>query len=380
MNTIQTTGRLTLVALAVFVATGALADDVGWYGGASVGASKATIDDTRITNSLLGSGFNSATITDDNRGTGYKIFGGYQVNQNLALEGGYFDLGKFGFSANTVPTGVLNGNLRLRGIHLDAVGLLPVTDKFSVLGRVGAHYAQTRDNFSGTGAVGVTNPYPSKYDTNLKVGLGVQYAFSEALALRAEIERYRINDAVGNKGDIDLLSVGLVYRFGGKTPSPVVRTAMPEPVLMAQAPQPLVVPPVPPPAPTPPPAPQKVSFEADSFFGFDQATLQPSGQQALDTFVVELKSTRIDAFTVTGHTDRIGSAAYNRELSTRRAETVSRYLVGAGITPAIIKTQGLGKTNPVTQPGDCTGRKVTPKLVACLQPDRRVDIEVSGTK
>ena len=103
------------------------------------------------------------------------------------------------------------------------------------------------------------NPNPSEKDTNLKVGLGVQYAMTDALSLRAEIERYRVNDAVGNKGDVDMASIGLVYRFGGKTPTPVAQTYTPAPVVIAQAPQPVfVAPPAAP--PPPPPVPQKVSL------------------------------------------------------------------------------------------------------------------------
>jgi len=151
---------------------------------------------------------------------GYKLFGGYQVNKYLAVEAGYFDLGRFGFVANTNPAGTLSGDIKVRGINLDAVGTLPITEKFSAFGRLGVTYADTNGAFAGTGAVNVLDPSPSARDTNLKVGLGVQYAFTEALSLRAEIERYRINDAVGNKGDVDLASIGLVYRFGGKTPTP----------------------------------------------------------------------------------------------------------------------------------------------------------------
>ncbi len=62
----------------------------------------------------------------------------------------------------------------------------------------------------------MSNPDPSKRETNYKFGVGIQYNFTESLGMRAEAERYRINDAVGNRGDIDLFSLGLVYRFGGK--------------------------------------------------------------------------------------------------------------------------------------------------------------------
>ena len=84
---------------------------------------------------------------------------------------------------------------------------------------------------------------------------------------------------------------------------------------------------------------------------------------------------------MTGHTDRIGSHAYNLKLSARRAQAVSSYLVeSAGIATGKISATGVDGANPVTKPGDCVGSKPTVKLIACLQPDRRVDVEVAGTK
>lgn len=189
--------------------------DMGWYGGFNVGQSSAKIDDARITSKLLGSGFATSSITNDDTDTGYKLFGGYKFNRNFALEGGYFDLGRFGFNATTVPAGTLNGSIKLRGVNLDAIGILPITERFSAFGRIGVNHAEARDSFSGTGAVTVTNPSPSERETNVKFGAGLQYDFNQSVGMRLEAERYRINDAVGNKGDVDLLSVGLVYRFPG---------------------------------------------------------------------------------------------------------------------------------------------------------------------
>lgn len=190
--------------------------DTGLYGGASIGQSRAKIDNAHITSNLLGSGFATSSISNDDRDTGYKLFLGYKYNRNFAVEAGYFDLGRFGFSATTVPAGTLNGSIKLRGVNLDAVGILPINEKFSAFGRIGVNYAQARDSFSGTGAVSVINSNPSKRQANLKFGGGLQYDFTPSLGMRVEAERYRINDAVGSKGDVDLLSLGLVYRFSAK--------------------------------------------------------------------------------------------------------------------------------------------------------------------
>lgn len=383
MNFKKASGTLGLLALAVITSPLALAQDSGWYAGGNVGRGAATIDEPRITSGLLGAGLATTSITSDDRDTGYKVYGGYQINRNLAIEGGYYDLGTYGFTATTAPAGTLNGQIKLRGVNLDVVGTLPVTEKFSVFGRVGAASTQARDTFSGTGAVVVTNPSPSKRDTNLKLGLGMQYAFTESLAMRLEAERYRVNDAVGNKGHVDLVSVGLIYRFGGKTQRPAPMAMAPAPVVYAAAPPPVVVmAPAPPPVmQPPPPQPMRVSFSADSLFDFDKSVVKPAGQQALDKFANDLRGTRYDAIQVIGHTDRIGTHDYNMRLSTRRAEAVSAYLVQSASIPAgKIAAKGVNGADPVTKPGDCKGNKATPALIACLQPDRRVDVEVTGTK
>ena len=372
---------ISFASLAVIASSTAFADDFSWYGGANIGRSSVTIDNARITSGLANSGLNTTSIANRDRDTAYKIYGGYQFNKYIGLEGGYFDLGKFGFTANTLPLGTLNGNIGLRGFNLDAVGTLPLSERFSALGRIGINNAQARDSFTGTGAVNVANPNPSKRDTNYKLGVGVQYAFNDALAMRAEMERYRINDAIGNKGHVDVFSVGLVYSFGGKTPSPSPRMAVAGPAFVAAAPEPIVVmPPAPAAAPVPP-MPMKVTFSADSLFDFNKAVIKPEGKQALDKFSNDLKGTQYGAVQVIGHTDRIGSHAYNLKLSSRRAEAVSAYLVQSGGVPSgKIAAKGVDGADPVTKPGDCKGSKATKALIACLQPDRRVEVEVSATK
>ena len=387
MNFKKASGTLGLLTLAVITSPLALAQDSGWYAGGNVGRGAATIDEARITSGLLGAGLTTNAIVNRDRDNGYKIFGGYRLNPNLAIEGGLYNLGTYGFTATTSPAGTLNGEIKLRGVNLDLVGTLPISEKFSVFGRVGAASTQTRDTFSGTGAVVVTNPNPSQRDTNLKVGLGMQYDFTESLGMRLEAERYRVNDAVGNKGHVDLVSVGLIYRFGGKAQRPIPVAMAPAPVVYVAPPRPVAVmaPPPPPPVvvqpPPPPPQPMRVSFSADSLFDFDKSDVKPGGKQALDKFASDLRGTRYDAVQVTGHTDRLGSHDYNMRLSTRRADAVSAYLVQSASIPAgKIAAKGVNGADPVTKPGDCKGSKATPQLIACLQPDRRVDVEVTGTK
>ncbi|OGA33058.1 MAG: flagellar motor protein MotB [Betaproteobacteria bacterium RIFCSPLOWO2_12_61_14] len=373
----KTAGTLGLMGCAVMNSPLAVADDSGWYAGANIGQSRAKIDDARITAQMLVAPTTSVSIIDDNRDTSYKLFGGYRYNKNVAVEAGYFDLGQFGFTATTAPAGTLTGKIKLKGLNLDAVGTLPLTEKFSALGRLGLNYAQTRDSFIGTGAATVLNPNPSKNQINYKLGAGLQYDLTQSLGMRVEAERYRINDAVGNRGDVDMYSLGLVYRFGVEKPAPAPRAAEPEPVA---APKPVVV--------APPPPPRKVVFSADSsvdsLFDFGKAIVKPTGKQALDRFAADLKGADYEVITVTGHTDRIGSRKYNQKLSERRAEMVKAYLVeSAGIPASKIKTRGVDGAEPVTKPGECKSKKgarATKQLIACLAPDRRVEVEVIATR
>ncbi|MEP6885430.1 MAG: OmpA family protein, partial [Gammaproteobacteria bacterium] len=138
-----------------------------------------------------------------------------------------------------------------------------------------------------------------------------------------------------------------------------------------------------PPPPPPPPVIEhrRVSFSADSLFSFDKATVRPEGKAALDRFATELVGTKYGTITVEGYTDRLGTDAYNQRLSEQRAESVKAYLVQSkGIEAAKISAVGRGESSPVTKPGECRGEKRTPALIACLQPDRRVEIEVTGTQ
>lgn len=378
---------LGLAGLGSLLAVAANAQDASYlYGGGSIGQSQARIDEDRINASLLAAGLTTTSMSKDQHDIGFKLFGGYQFNRYVALEGGYFNLGKFGFTSTTVPVGTLTGQIKLQGVNLDLVGSLPLGERWTVLGRVGAQYAQAKDSFSSTGAVSVGNPNPSKSAINYKYGAGLQYELNPSILVRAEAERYRVDDAVGNRGDVNFFAVSLVFPFG-RTPA----AAAPRPVALAPA---YVEPPPPVPVPVPevvaavpvapavaPVAPLRVSFSADSLFAFDKSAIRPQGKADLDRFAKDLAGTRYEMIGVTGHTDRLGSDAYNLRLSTARANAVKAYLAqSGGIGAAKISAVGHGKTEPLTKTKECKGTKPTPKLIECLQADRRVDVEVSGTR
>lgn len=127
-------------------------------------------------------------------------------------------------------------------------------------------------------------------------------------------------------------------------------------------------------------APEKVTLSADTLFDFDKAVLKPEGMQALDNLISKLTGIKYDLIVAIGYADRIGTEEYNKGLSVRRAEAVKSYLVThKGIDPSNIFTDGKGEANPVT--GDsCKGDRKIKGLIDCLQPDRRVEIEVAGTR
>lgn len=125
--------------------------------------------------------------------------------------------------------------------------------------------------------------------------------------------------------------------------------------------------------------PQKINFSADALFDFDKADLRPEGKAMLEELTRVLQGATYEVILAIGHADRIGSTKYNQKLSVRRAETVKKYLVEKGIAPNRVYAEGKGETQPLTKSADCR-MKNRKALIACLQPDRRVDVEVTGTK
>jgi OOP family OmpA-OmpF porin len=144
-----------------------------------------------------------------------------------------------------------------------------------------------------------------------------------------------------------------------------------------EAPAPAVAPVAPVPVPVPAPVATKFSLSAGTLFAFDKVDLKPEGKTTLDDVVKKLDGATYDAILVTGHTDRIGSPKYNQKLSEQRAQTVKEYLMDKKVQANRIDAQGKGESDPVTQPNACKGAK-SAKVIACLQPDRRVDIELQG--
>ena len=149
---------------------------------------------------------------------------------------------------------------------------------------------------------------------------------------------------------------------------------LPPPPPPAPAPAPAAVP-APAPAPAPaaapqPPAATKVTYAADAFFDFDKYVLKPEGRAKLDDLVSKIKDVNLEVIIAVGHTDWIGTVAYNQKLSVRRAESVKAYLVSKGIEKNRVYTEGKGEKQPVADNKTAEGRA----------KNRRVEIEVVGTR
>nr|WP_315228605.1 OmpA family protein [uncultured Limnohabitans sp.] len=171
-------------------------------------------------------------------------------------------------------------------------------------------------------------------------------------------------------GDTWKSGTGLCWRDASWTPATAAKDC--DGALVAPA---AVVAPTVAPKPAPAPAPQKpaaakVTYAADAFFDFDKSVIKPAGKAKLDDLVGKVKGINLEVIIAVGHTDSVGTDAYNQKLSVRRAESVKAYLVSKGIEKNRIYTEGKGEKQPVADNKTKEGRA----------KNRRVEIEVVGTR
>lgn len=342
-----------------------------------------------------------AQAEDMYRGAWYVVPGATYMNTDNDLEadngrGGFLSIGKelsehwdiqgrLGYNRADEDTGIAgaSGKYKQSTLGLDALYMFS-RDKFRPFLLAGVGAARNNVDYSNAGLTDKSN---TSWLAN--VGLGAQYLFSDKFGIQADVRhQWSRADARNAAGTVDadrtigntLFNLGGIFRFGA--PAPVVEEPTPEPM---PAPMAAAEPaPAPAPAPAPIPAPmckpqnETVTVSAEKLFGFDKANLREEGRKVLEETAAKIKSNpEISAVVVTGHTDRIGSDAYNQKLSERRAKQVADYLIAQGVDSNIITSEGKGKTEPVVQ---CDGKKVSKKLISCLQPNRRVEIRAEGTK
>ena len=217
-------------------------------------------------------------------------------------------------------------------------------------------------------------------------GAGVLWPFASWGRLVADA-RYRYDDNRANFGRGGsfgdwIVSVGLQIPLG-------------DPPRVAEPPR--AAPPAPPPPapkpeakPAPPPAPkkpvvQRFEISSDGTFVFDKATLTDVGKSRIDKLVQDLRAqgVTVTSMAIAGYTDPLGSSKYNERLSLDRANAVREYMVGQGIPAGVIRAEGRGESDLKVTEADCKAKgqaKSRNALIACLEPNRRVEIQATGEK
>jgi OOP family OmpA-OmpF porin len=194
-----------------------------WYVGVGIGKTDASIPEQTIDgiNSTL-SAANGATfsvIDKDKRSTGAKLLVGYSFNRNFAVEGGYAALGKsavnMDFRSGLNSVGTFNMEYKMSATFIDAVGLLPLNEKWSLTGRVGVNYGRTSANMNGSPiTIIVSNNDKSEGKLREKFGAGVDYNLNPAITVRAEWERYKMPDPFSDElFNVNAATLSLLYRF-----------------------------------------------------------------------------------------------------------------------------------------------------------------------
>ena len=213
MRTTKSIATAVLLLSGLVAASQSLAQEKGekgFYLGGSVGQSK--IDSDIAFPGLISSG------TVDGKDTGFKVFGGYQFNQYFGLDLAWVDLGEASYRGSFFGTPVTGGTVKLSGLNFSAVGTIPLNPSFALFGKLGV-FAWNAKSSDTTGGFSFS---ATDKGADLSVGLGASYNFTKNVGVRLEWERFKVgggDDAgsgapnVTSSANVDLLSLGLVYKF-----------------------------------------------------------------------------------------------------------------------------------------------------------------------
>lgn len=294
-------------------------------------------------------------------------------------------------ASSTIVGLASTGDYKQTILGLDALYMFS-RDKFRPFVLAGLGLAHNDLDYT-VGGVAVTG---SETSWMANVGAGVQYFVTDNIGLQADLRHVwskaeanvnafgiSTDETIGNT----YLNFGVIFNFGAPkqlasaAPAPVE----PAPAAMAEvAPQeeqplpPMTEAPAAEPVGPAPAAFEKMTLQAEVLFAFDKDTLKDSGKKILDTEVVEKMRAHpeVELVLITGHTDRIGDENYNQKLSERRAQQVKKYIASQGIDAARLHAVGKGEKEPVA---DCKGVRGK-KLIDCLQPNRRVVVEIEAQR
>ncbi len=211
---------ITSVAVTLFTAPTAFAANVGGYIGASIGGSK-------VKDAPSGSEYDAqllaeapsitATSSVDDTDNGWKIYGGYKFNQNMAVEGSYADFGEMTIDSNVTSPfqGTLDTTWEAQTLAVAGVGILPLAYSMELFGKIGVHYWDVDYQRTASAGGGVGSASESENGTDLLFGVGAGYTLNNNFALRAEWERYGNigDDNTTGEFDVDMWSVGVMYTF-----------------------------------------------------------------------------------------------------------------------------------------------------------------------
>lgn len=276
----------------------------------------------------------------DDDAWGGSVYGGYQFNTWLSLEGGYNYLGKsksYTDAGLENETEVQNGEL---GLKLD----WNLGSAWNLFGKVGTSY-----NY-----VDATTADDSGSDENwsLMAGAGLEYQISHNWRLRTE---YQWFDDVGEKNttgqsDINYVSLGLTYYFGEDKNAAAAAAAAAATTAAVQEPEPAPAPVEPEPEPLPDAVLSTGAFELNS------TALNDSAKQTLTPVASYLNDNPDVSVDVIGYTDSSGAADYNQQLSEKRAQSAADYLVSEGVDASRINVEGQGENNPIADNSTLDGR------------------------
>jgi OOP family OmpA-OmpF porin len=176
--------------------------DAGFYIGGSIGQSRAKDSCDDVT-----------AFSCDDKDTAWKLLAGYQFNRYLAAEIGYTELGEFTIGGALSGVSV-SGTIEVRAFELVGVGSLPLMERFSAYGKLGAYHAETEATLTGTlGPISISQT-DKESNTDVTFGFGLRYDFTRNLGIRGEWQRYLdVGGEETGEDDIDVFSVGLIWRF-----------------------------------------------------------------------------------------------------------------------------------------------------------------------